>query len=156
MVPSIVNFELVRIIISCVIYSLNGDNESPGMDSCDEAATNVLPWHNLVDDEITYTQVMVLRIYSFGVTICVYIHFEDNLLTLGYIDVILKIWLSNTCSLTMLRECAAVSLYVTATCHWTSLNRRQHYFRKWLGANRQKAITWANIDTGPHGVILPQ
>ena len=31
-------------------------------------------------------------------------------------------------------------------CHWTLLLTSQHWFRYWLGAARQKAITWANVD----------
>ena len=30
--------------------------------------------------------------------------------------------------------------------HWTSLMISQHWFRLWLGAVRQQAITWANVD----------
>ena len=30
-------------------------------------------------------------------------------------------------------------------CHWTSLIS-QHWFREWLGAVRQQAITWANVE----------
>ena len=30
--------------------------------------------------------------------------------------------------------------------HWTELMLRQHWFRYWLGAVRQQAITWANVD----------
>ena len=32
-------------------------------------------------------------------------------------------------------------------CHWTSLIRSQHWFRWWLGAIRQWAITYTNVDT---------
>ena len=31
-------------------------------------------------------------------------------------------------------------------CHWTLLMISQHWFRQWLGAVRQQAITWANVD----------
>ena len=31
-------------------------------------------------------------------------------------------------------------------CHWTLLMIIQHWFRQWLGAVRQQAITWANVD----------
>ena len=31
-------------------------------------------------------------------------------------------------------------------CHWTLLTISQHWFRWWLGAVRQQAITWANVD----------
>ena len=34
----------------------------------------------------------------------------------------------------------------TGDCHWTSLIISQHWFRWWLGAVRQQAITWANVD----------
>ena len=34
-------------------------------------------------------------------------------------------------------------------CHWTSLMISQHWFRWWLGAVRQQAITWANVDLVP-------
>ena len=30
--------------------------------------------------------------------------------------------------------------------HWTSLMVSQHWFRWWIGAVRQQAITWANVD----------
>ena len=32
-------------------------------------------------------------------------------------------------------------------CQWTLLMRSQHWFRWWLGAVRQQAITWANVDS---------
>ena len=31
-------------------------------------------------------------------------------------------------------------------CHRTLLIRSQHWFRQWLGAVRQQAITWSNVD----------
>ena len=31
-------------------------------------------------------------------------------------------------------------------CHKTLLMKSQHWFRLWLGAVRQQAITWANVD----------
>ena len=31
-------------------------------------------------------------------------------------------------------------------CHGTYLKISQHWFRQWLGAVRQQAITWANVD----------
>ena len=31
-------------------------------------------------------------------------------------------------------------------CHRTSLIRSQYWFKEWLGAVRQQAITWANVD----------
>ena len=31
-------------------------------------------------------------------------------------------------------------------CQWTLLTIRQHWYRQWLGAFRQQAITWANVD----------
>ena len=31
-------------------------------------------------------------------------------------------------------------------CHWASLMISQHWLRQWLGAVRQQAITWANVD----------
>ena len=31
-------------------------------------------------------------------------------------------------------------------CHWTLLMISQHWFRKWLGAIRQQATTWAIVD----------
>ena len=31
-------------------------------------------------------------------------------------------------------------------CHWTLLMTTQHWFRWWLGAIRQEAITWANVN----------
>ena len=31
-------------------------------------------------------------------------------------------------------------------CQWTSLMISQHWFRQWLGALRQQAITWTNVD----------
>ena len=31
-------------------------------------------------------------------------------------------------------------------CHWTSLMSTQHWFGQWLGAVRQQAIAWANVD----------
>ena len=34
----------------------------------------------------------------------------------------------------------------SAEYHRTPLMRRQHWFRKWLGATRQQAISWANVD----------
>ena len=34
-------------------------------------------------------------------------------------------------------------------CHWTLLMISQHWFRYWLGAVRQQAITWANVDSDP-------
>ena len=35
---------------------------------------------------------------------------------------------------------------LSGECHNTSLIISQHWFRLWLGAVRQQAITWANID----------
>ena len=34
-------------------------------------------------------------------------------------------------------------------CQWTSAMINQHWFRKWLGAIRQQAITWSNVDLVP-------
>ena len=34
-------------------------------------------------------------------------------------------------------------------CHWTSVINSQHWFRLWLGAVRQQAITWTNVDSDP-------
>ena len=31
-------------------------------------------------------------------------------------------------------------------CNWILLMISQHWLRKWLGAVRQQAITWANVD----------
>ena len=31
-------------------------------------------------------------------------------------------------------------------CHWDLLMMSQHWFRYWLGAVRQQAITWINVD----------
>ena len=31
-------------------------------------------------------------------------------------------------------------------CNWILLMISQHWFRYWLGAVRQQAITWANVD----------
>ena len=30
--------------------------------------------------------------------------------------------------------------------HWTLLMISQHWFKEWLGAVRQQAITWTNVD----------
>ena len=35
---------------------------------------------------------------------------------------------------------------LSGECHNTSLIISQHWFRLWLGAVRQQAITWANVD----------
>ena len=35
---------------------------------------------------------------------------------------------------------------LSSECHRNSLMRRQHWLRWWLGAIRQLAITWANVD----------
>ena len=35
---------------------------------------------------------------------------------------------------------------LSGECHWTSLMRSQLFFRWWLGAVKQPAITWANVD----------
>ena len=35
---------------------------------------------------------------------------------------------------------------ISDECHWTLLRISQHWFRKWLGAVRQQAITWASVD----------
>ena len=50
-------------------------------------------------------------------------------------------------------------ILLSGECHRTSLMRSQHWIRQWLGAIRQQAITWANIDlvlwshiTRPHWV----
>ena len=32
-------------------------------------------------------------------------------------------------------------------CHWTLLMISQHWFRQWLGAVRQQALTWTNVDS---------
>ena len=34
-------------------------------------------------------------------------------------------------------------------CHWTLLMISQHWFRWWLDAVRQQAITWTNVDVDP-------
>ena len=39
-------------------------------------------------------------------------------------------------------------------CRRTSLMRSQHWFRWWLDAIRQQAITWANVD--PNTLVLSQ
>ena len=36
--------------------------------------------------------------------------------------------------------------FLPGECLWTSLMISQHWFRWWLGAVRQQAITWANVD----------
>ena len=36
--------------------------------------------------------------------------------------------------------------FLPGECLWTSLMISQHWFRQWLGAIRQQAITWANDD----------
>ena len=33
--------------------------------------------------------------------------------------------------------------------HWTLVMIGQHWFRQWLGAVRQQAITWTNVDLDP-------
>ena len=42
-------------------------------------------------------------------------------------------------------EVSLVKLY-SNECQWTLLMVNQHWFRQWLGAVRQQAITWANVD----------
>ena len=42
------------------------------------------------------------------------------------------------------------SLVTRCECQRTSPMRSQHWFRLWLGAVRQQAITWANIDLYLH------
>ena len=39
-------------------------------------------------------------------------------------------------------------------CHWTSLTTSQHWFRQWLGAVRQQAINWANVDPDLSGHMV--
>ena len=40
-------------------------------------------------------------------------------------------------------------------CHW-ALMISQHWFRSWLGAVRQQAITWANVDSDQrHHMVSP-
>ena len=45
---------------------------------------------------------------------------------------------------------------LSCECHRTSLMRSQHWFRQWLGAIRQQAIIWANLDPDlyPHMASL--
>ena len=38
-------------------------------------------------------------------------------------------------------------------CHWTSLMISQHWFRRWLGADRQEAITWTNVVQDPRRFV---
>ena len=77
-----------------------------------------------------------------------------NSFTLGNMVMILKlnphiIWIkfmSNSCEIDL---------------SWMAQNtlmKCQHWFRRWLGAVRQQAITWANVDPDPglHGVTRPQ
>ena len=40
----------------------------------------------------------------------------------------------------------SVLFTVSGKCHKTPLRKGQHWFRKWLGAFQQQAITWANVD----------
>ena len=50
------------------------------------------------------------------------------------------------------------SLGYIDTFYWVNLIN-QHWLRQWLVANRQQAITWANVDhryMSPYGVIRPQ
>ena len=41
-------------------------------------------------------------------------------------------------------------------CQWTSLMVNQHWFRKWLGAVRQQAITWISFDEDLPHHMAPQ
>ena len=38
---------------------------------------------------------------------------------------------------------------LSGECHSTSPSLNQHWFRSWLGAVRQQAITWADVDLDP-------
>ena len=42
-------------------------------------------------------------------------------------------------------DVSLVKLY-SNECQWTLLMVNQHWFRQWLGAVRQQAISWANVD----------
>ena len=43
-------------------------------------------------------------------------------------------------------------------CHWSLIMMSQHWFRQLLGAVRQQAIVWANVDPdlSPYGVTKTQ
>ena len=57
----------------------------------------------------------------------------------------LKMWFSSTYHSPMSR--VFVAKLLSCECHWTSLIRSQHCIRLWLGAIRQQAIPWANVDS---------
>ena len=67
-----------------------------------------------------------------------------NSLALGDFNGILKVWFSN--SLYRIFAWAWNVKLLADECHRTSLMRSQYRFRWWLGAVRQQAITWANVD----------
>ena len=57
--------------------------------------------------------------------------------------VILQVWISNP--LYRIVAGSLVKLF-WGECHWTSLMTSQHWSWQWLGAVRQQAITWTNVD----------
>ena len=62
------------------------------------------------------------------------------------VELIFKVWFSK--SLYRIVVWVLAVKFILAECHKTSLMISQHWFRQWLGAVRQQAITWANVDPG--------
>ena len=77
--------------------------------------------------------------------VCIIIIFKEHKLTHGPLgDVVISKWNLQTCY--GLDSWALVKL-LSDECHYrTPKMIGQHSFRWWLGAIRQQAITWANVD----------
>ena len=63
---------------------------------------------------------------------------------MGQVEVILQVHITN--SFYKLISWALTVKLVLGECRWAPLIISQHWFRWWLGAIRQQAITWADID----------
>ena len=66
---------------------------------------------------------------------------------LGDLNVILKMWFSIL--FFWLLSSDLLMIMPSDECHRTLLMISQHWFRWWLGAVRQQASTWANVDSVP-------
>ena len=64
--------------------------------------------------------------------------------SLGDLDVILKIQISFLFYLCV--SSYLLMIMPSDECHKTLVLISQHWFRSWLGAVRQQAISWANVD----------
>ena len=66
---------------------------------------------------------------------------------LGDLDAIFKLQFSISFYWLVSSHCLRIMPW--DACHGTSPMISQHWFRQWLGAVRQQAITWANVDLVP-------